>query len=106
MPRKDIKKSGKLGFTLVETICALALLTVVFAGFMTLAASAARLNTHALRLGAAFDASAADLERGQNITAATETFTLDIGGSTFPLTAELHTTQGEYPLTAFTPVGG
>lgn len=105
MTEKNAKKSAKLGFTLVETICALALLTIVFAGFMTLVAASARMNTQALKLGAEFDTSAAELELGQG-EATSATLTLTVGGKVFNLPVALSTTKGEYPLSAFAPAGG
>lgn len=106
MPQERTKKSAKLGFTLVETICALALLTVVFAGFVTLVASSAKLNTQALKLGTAFDTAAASLELGSEVETTSETLTLTVGDRDFDLAVELRTTKGDYPLSAFSPEGG
>lgn len=96
-------KKDRRGFTLLEAVCALALLTLVFSGFTTLALAANRLNERTRLLDVAFGNSTRALASDSG---AAETVTLYLGGDSYEVGVVVKESGGDYPLTSFASPGG
>lgn len=100
MNRKKIKRKWQSGFTLIESICALALLVVVFAGFVTLATVASRLNIKSKQTDDAFAVATETLYEHDGSAVTVE---IQIDGTMITVPATKKTAQNGYALSILEP---
>lgn len=100
MNGKNKKAKSQRGFTLIESICALALLVVVFAGFVTLATVASRLN---IKSKQADDAFAAATETLYTDAGSPATLVIQIDGTSISIPVTKKTAQNDRALSILEP---
>lgn len=100
MNGKNKARKRQRGFTLIESICALALLVVVFAGFVTLATVASRLNIKSKQTDDAFAAATKTLYEHSGSEA---TVDIQIDGTTISVPVTKKTAQNGYALSILEP---
>ena len=92
---------GNKGFTLLETILALALLSIVVISFTLIVGASSNLNQASERMQADLDQSVSDIENGRNLSDTQGTITLTTPGGTVQIPVTFWQTTSQVELKKF-----